>query len=77
MLWFPQDSIQGANSITYRGSHLWNSIPDVAKSCDCALSFKRQIREWSGSTCPAELVDGLVLYVKSRMYCNWLFLESM
>ena len=41
----------GANSITYRGSYLWNSIPDVVKSCDSVLSFKRKIREWSGNTC--------------------------
>ena len=41
----------GANSITYRGSYLWNSIPDVVKSCDSVLSFKRQIREWNGKTC--------------------------
>ena len=41
----------GANSITYRGSYLWNSIPDVAKSCNSVHSFKRQIREWGGNTC--------------------------
>ena len=30
-----------ASSITDRSSHLWNSIPDVVKSCDSVLFFKR------------------------------------
>ena len=41
----------GANSISYRGSYLWNSIPDVVKSCERVLSFKRKLREWNGRTC--------------------------
>ena len=41
----------GANSISYRGSYLWNSMPDVVKSCERVLSFKRKLREWNGRTC--------------------------
>ena len=41
----------GANSISYRGSYLWNSIPDVVKSCERVVSFKRKLREWNGRTC--------------------------
>ena len=41
----------GANSISYRGSYLWNSLPDVVKSCERVLSFKRKLREWNGRIC--------------------------
>ena len=58
------------NSIRFRGSHLWNSIPDVTKSCDSVLSFKRQIREWSGSTCPVELVDVRLGYIVIGYFCK-------
>ena len=41
----------GANSISYRGSYLWNSMPDVVKSCERVLSFKRKLKECNGRTC--------------------------
>ena len=38
----------GIDSIKFRGSHLWNSIPDLIKRTSSAAIFKRNIRNWNG-----------------------------
>ena len=38
----------GIDSITFRGSLLWNSVPDLMKSASSAALFKRNIKNWSG-----------------------------
>ena len=41
----------GTNSISFRGSILWSSTPDVIKSSNTVFSFIKNIKNWSGEVC--------------------------
>ena len=41
----------GIDSIKFRGSLLWNSIPDLIKRVSSTAIFKSNIRNWSGEEC--------------------------
>ena len=41
----------GINSMRFRGSILWNSLPNSLKSCSNLAEFKRRIKTWDGSQC--------------------------
>ena len=45
----------GIDSITFRGSLLWNSIPDLIKRASSAAIFKSKIRNWSGEECHSNI----------------------
>ena len=41
----------GLNSLRFRGSMLWNTLPDMIKSAKNDRQFKNRIKDWTGSTC--------------------------
>ena len=41
----------GLNSLRFRGSMLWNTLPDMIKSAKNERQFKKRIKDWTGSTC--------------------------
>ena len=41
----------GNNSLTFRGSTLWNALPDTIKSANSVCQFKNNIKNWTGSNC--------------------------
>ena len=41
----------GLNSLKFRGSILWNTLPDIIKSAKNDKQFKNRITNWTGSTC--------------------------
>ena len=41
----------GINSISFRGSILWNGTPDVIKSSNTVFAFMKNIKNWSGEVC--------------------------
>ena len=43
--------VNGFNSIIFRGSVLWNGIPDEIKSSHSIASFKINIKVWNGKDC--------------------------
>ena len=45
----------GIDSIKFRGSLLWNSIPDLIKSASSAAIFKTNIKNWSGDKCNCKI----------------------
>ena len=45
----------GMMSICFRGSILWNSIPDVIKSSETIASFRKKIKTWAGEECDCKL----------------------
>ena len=48
----PTKSIRfGTNSILFRGSQLWNSLPDSIKKCGSLSLFKKNVASWAGSKC--------------------------
>ena len=50
LLVLPQisSSNYGINSIIFRGSLLWNSVPDYTKSSSTLAKFKVNIKDWQG-----------------------------
>ena len=53
LLMLPQakTTTYGTSSLTFRGSILWNSLPDAIKSSPSVVYFKRSIKEWKGENC--------------------------
>jgi len=45
----------GANSLTSRGAHLWNTLPDDITNVTSTAIFKRQIKEWNGNKCNCKI----------------------
>ena len=45
----------GIDSIKFRGSLLWNSIPDLSKRASSAAIIKSNIRNWSGEECHSNI----------------------
>ena len=41
----------GLNSLSFRGSLLWNALDDELKRAETLRSFKRGIKEWDGNAC--------------------------
>ena len=41
----------GLNSLRFRGSMLWNTLPDMIKSAKNDRQIKNRIKDWTGSTC--------------------------
>ena len=45
----------GSESTSFRGSHLWNSLPLIYKDSESLHVFKSKIRQWNGSGCTCKL----------------------
>ena len=45
----------GTNSIFFKGSLLWNSLPNFYKECDSEESFKTKIKQWNPRTCTCNI----------------------
>ena len=45
----------GLNSLTFRGSILWNTLADDIKNSENLNMFKRKIRDWRGSKCNCQI----------------------
>ena len=43
--------LYGINSFIFRGSKLWNSIPDIIKSSSSLKLFKEVIKSWKADLC--------------------------
>ena len=39
----------GMNSLAFRGSVLWNAMPDTIKSAENVFRFKKGIKAWNGN----------------------------
>ena len=42
-------------SFLFRGSILWNSIPDVMKSVESSIEFKQKLKSWTGENCSCHI----------------------
>ena len=47
--------IYGTETIQYRGSLLWSSLPSFLKDCSTIEEFKRKIKQWNGDSCTCRL----------------------
>ena len=47
----------GNDSSSFRGSILWNSLPNDIKIATSVYSFKSHIRNWNGENCRARYVN--------------------
>ena len=41
----------GLNSLSFRGSMLWNTLPDIIRSAKNDRQFRNRLNNWTGSTC--------------------------
>ena len=42
-------------SLAFRGSILWNSMPDTIKSVENVFRFKKGIKAWNGDKCSSNI----------------------
>ena len=47
----PKTVLNGLKSIVFKGSILWNSLPNEIKSSQSTASFKAQIKLWNRDSC--------------------------
>ena len=45
----------GINSLAFRGSILWNAMPDTIKSAENVFRFKKGIGAWNGDKCSCNI----------------------
>ena len=45
----------GLNSVTFRGSILWNALGDDIKICENVAAFKKKIKTWKGANCSCKV----------------------
>ena len=50
-----KSSKNGLNSFIFRGSILWNTVPDYIKSSKSVTIFKSRIKIWRGNLCSCRL----------------------
>ena len=43
--------VYGNNSLSFRGSILWNTLSDTIKIAQNTKQFKNMIKSWKGDTC--------------------------
>ena len=53
----PQIKTQGygQESLSYRGSILWNTLDDSVKNEPTLLAFKKRIKDWAGDKCTCKI----------------------
>ena len=53
----PQTKTQGfgQESLSFRGSFLWNTLEDIMKNEKTVTAFKRRIKEWAGEKCTCKI----------------------
>ena len=44
-------STYGTNSLLFKSSILWNTLPNEFKALKSTLAFKEKIKEWQGNSC--------------------------
>ena len=45
----------GISSLAFRGSILWNAIPDTIRSAENVFRFKKGIKAWNGNRCSCNI----------------------
>ena len=45
----------GNNSLSFRGSILWNTLPDTIKAAQNTKQFKNMIKNWKGDSCSCNI----------------------
>ena len=45
----------GIDSIKFRDSLLWNSIPDLIKRASSAVTFRKNMGNWNGEECNCKI----------------------
>ena len=59
LMMLPQIKTQtyGVNSITFRGSILWNALSDDIKTCDNVVAFRKKVIAWKGEVVAVNYID--------------------
>ena len=47
----------GLETVSFRGSQIWNALPDDFKDPECVSSFKRKIKTWNGLSCKCHICN--------------------
>ena len=45
----------GLERVSFRGSQIWNVLPNDFKDSECVSSFKRKIKTWNGLSCKCHI----------------------
>ena len=45
----------GPETVSFRGSQIWNALPNDFKVSECIFSFKQKIKTWNGLSCKCHI----------------------
>ena len=63
----------GMESLSFRGSILWNNLNDEIKELSTVASFKTKIKTWMGGKCNCKICKKLIHYVVTCTYYYYFF----
>ena len=57
LLKLPETSLSryGAQALCFKGSLIWNRVPNKSKNIDNIEDFKKHIKDWTHTTCSCKL----------------------
>ena len=47
--------VYGQESLSFRGSFLWNTLDDTVKNQPTLAAFKKRIKDWAGDKCTCKI----------------------
>ena len=69
----PKSNKYGLDSIAYRSSQLWNTVPnDIQRSPSLAF-FKEKIKAWSCNSCPCQLCKSFIVNLSYLSFSYFFF----
>ena len=51
----PLDTGYGQESLSFRGSFLWNTLDDTIKNQPTLTTLKKRIKDWAGDKCTCKI----------------------
>ena len=61
----------GMHALCFKGSLLWNNIPNKYKNLNSLEEFKSQIKQWNPTTCSCKICK----WANFRIFCKGLLLD--
>ena len=58
----------GLETLSFRGSQIWNSLPNNLKELNSVAAFRRAIKGWNGEDCNCRICSVTIAGVSTHFY---------